>query len=78
MCVLVSLAKHDIQALELRKEGTLVSPDVELLNQFRNDQERTPSTDLLGLENVPKDVVTNVENIFSLSPNQLRENITRT
>jgi hypothetical protein len=39
----VELSKLDIQALKVIEESVLVSPDMQLLAQLRNHQERLPA-----------------------------------
>lgn len=44
---------------------TLVSPNVQLLGKLRYHQESPPALTLLGLQNVSKNVVTNVDDVLS-------------
>ncbi len=53
----------------------LVSPHVQLLGEFRYNQERPPALTLLGLEDVSKDVVPDVDDVLPLGPKQVTHNI---
>lgn len=43
----------------------LVSPNMQLLGKLRYHQESPPALTLLGLQNVSKNVVTNVDDVLS-------------
>lgn len=56
----------------------LVSPNVQLLGKLRYDQESPPSLTLLGLQNVSKNVVPNVDDVLSFDAQQIAHNVRRT
>lgn len=53
----------------------LLGPDVHLPGQLRNHQASPPALLLLGLEDVPKDVVPNVQDVLPPHPEQLTHHI---
>lgn len=53
----------------------LVSPDVQLLGQLRYHQERPPALTLLGLQNVSKNVVANVDDVLSFDAQQITHDV---
>lgn len=53
----------------------LVSPHMQLLGQLGYNQERPPALTLLGLEDVSKDMVPNVDYVFPLGSQQVTHNI---
>ena len=55
----------------------LLHVDVELVHQFWHDQERTPAANLFGLENVPVDMITDIEDVFAHCTDHFGENVTR-
>ena len=66
-----------MEVLNVRALTTLVGPHVELLSQLRDDQEGPPALPLLGLQDVSKDVVPDVHNVFPLGPQQVTHNVRR-
>lgn len=48
---------------------------MQLLRQLRNHQESPPALTLLRFENVTKDVVPNVDDVFSFSSKQVTHNV---
>lgn len=56
----------------------LVSPNVQLLGKLRYHQESPPALTLLGLQNVSKNVVTNVDDVLSFDAQQITHNVRRT
>lgn len=56
----------------------LVSPNVQLLGKLRYHQESPPALTLLGLQNVSKNVVTNIDNVLSFDAQQIAHNVRRT
>lgn len=50
-----------------------VSPDVQLLRQLGDHQEGPPALALLGFEDVPKDVVSDVQDILPFGPQQVTD-----
>lgn len=87
MCVLLTLQlcpfsmtyylKTDRSLLNvmLKPLTALVSPHMKLLGQLRYDQERSPALALLGLENVSKNVVSNVDDVLSFSTQQVANDV---
>ncbi len=53
----------------------LVSPHVQLLGQLRYNQERPPALTFLGLEDVSKDMVPDVDYVLPLGPQQVTHNV---
>lgn len=51
---------------------------MKLLGQLWYDQESSPALALLGFQNVTKDVVTNVDNIFAFCTQQVTYDVRRT
>lgn len=49
----------------------LVGPNVQLLSQLRNHQERSPALTLLRLQDISKDVVTDVQDVLSFCSQQI-------
>lgn len=74
--VLVQIAQGNVQLLQLVEQLVLIRPNVQLLHQLRHHQERTPPPHLLRLEDVAKDVVSDVQNVLALGTDQLREDVT--
>ena len=56
----------------------LIHPHVQLLGEFRHYEERPPSLDLLWLEDVAEYVISHVQHVLALGPDQLREDVART
>lgn len=56
----------------------LVSPNVQLLGKLRYHQESPPALTLLGLQNVSKNVVTDVDDVLSFDAQQIAHNVRRT
>lgn len=54
---------------------TLVGPNVQLLGQLRNHQERSPALTLLRLEDVSEDMVPNVQNVLPFGPQQVTHDV---
>ena len=52
------------------KQLPFVRPDTELCVQLRDDEKRSPASDFFWLENISKDVVSNVQDIASLGSQQ--------
>lgn len=67
LCVCVSAEVSSLTAL--------VGPHMQLLGQLRYDQECPPTLTLLGFENITKNMVSNVDNVFSLCPQQVTHNV---
>ena len=74
---LVQVRESYLQPSDLGKELAFFCPHAHLLHQLRDDEEGAPATDFLGLENVTIDVVSNVQDIFTSSSQQLGYDITR-
>lgn len=53
----------------------LVGPDMQLLGQFRYDQESPPALTLLGFEDVTENVVSNVDDVLSFSTQQVADDV---
>lgn len=53
----------------------LVSPDVQLLGQLWYNQEGPPALSFLGLEDVSKDVVSDVNYVLPFGPQQVTHNV---
>lgn len=54
---------------------TLVGPDVQLLGQLRNHQERSPALALLRLEDVSEDMVPDVQNVLPFGSQQVTHDV---
>lgn len=76
--LLVHIAQANIQVLQFGKQLTLVRPDVQLLHELRHNQECSPSTDLLTLQNITENVIAHVQHVLSLGAQQRGEHVTRT
>ena len=55
----------------------LLGPHQQLLSHFRHHQERSPSSLLLGLEDVTEDVIAYVHGVVTLASHQLAEGVAR-
>ena len=75
--LLVEVAEHDVQVLKSRVQLAFVGPHVELLHEFRNDEEGAPTADLFRLEDVAEDVVSAVKDVLALGADQVSENLAR-
>lgn len=53
----------------------LVGPHVQLLGQLGDNQERPPALTFLGLEDVSKDVVPDVDDVLPLGSQQVAHNV---
>lgn len=53
----------------------LVGPNVQLLGKLRYDQKGPPALTLLGLKDVSKDVVTDVDDVLSFDAQQIAHNV---
>lgn len=53
----------------------LIGPHVQLLGQLGYDQERPPALTLLGLEDVSKDVVPNVDDVLPFGAQQVTHDV---
>ena len=73
---LVQRAELDIKALQLIEELALLRPDGELLGQLWDDQVGPPADDLLRLEDVAVDVVTEVQHVPALGVDEAGEHLT--
>lgn len=62
----------------MRVLTALVGPNVQLLGKLRYHQESPPALTLLGLQNVSKNVVPNVDNVLSFDAQQITNNVRRT
>jgi len=61
--------------LESLVEISARGPDVELVRELGNDEERAPAADLLGLEDVAVDVVAAVQHVAALRADQRRKHV---
>ena len=53
----------------------LVGPDVQLLGQLGDDQESPPALALLRLQDVPENVVPDVDYVLPLGPQQVTHHV---
>lgn len=53
----------------------LVGPHMQFLGQLRNHQEGPPALTLLGFKNVPENVVSNVDDVFPFSSQQVAHDV---
>lgn len=65
-------AQYGLQVLTL-----LLLPQLHLLRELWYDQESLPALTLLGFENVSKDVVANIENVFTFDLQQITDDVRR-
>ena len=56
----VKIRQHDLNAGEILKQVLLVCPDLQFCAQLWHGEKRPPATDLLGFQDVTKDVITDV------------------
>ena len=64
--VAVELRQLLVVALQLLKQVLLRGPHVQLVLELRDDEEGSPAAQLLGLEDVAKDVVADVQDVPAL------------
>lgn len=57
------------------EQFVFVRPNVKLLTQFGNNEESSPSSNFLALENIAENVIADVQNVFALGTNQRCEDI---
>jgi len=74
----VHAAQRRVKPLQLSVQHVSTEPHVKLVCQFRDDEERPPAADLLRFEDVAEDVVADVQHVFTLRADELREYITGT
>lgn len=75
VCLLVHLPEFHIQRLQLVEELTLISPHVQLANQFWNNQKRTPTPNFFALQDIAENVISNVQNVLAFGTDKFGENV---
>jgi len=76
--IAIDIAQHCIEVLQPIVQCLFTSPHMQLVHELRHNQERSPATNLLRLENVAEDMIANVQNVFAFGSDKRRENVART